>query len=99
MVSRAKSENYSYKSKVTMDVLIEFIDIRMINNDQIISAYSGDGTGEAEEIIEACKMENEKLQLFRTAVSEGKNSDEAFSLWQYYWEELLCEAAPSYFIQ
>lgn len=99
MISRAKSENYSFSAKVTIDVLLEFIDTRINNNDQIIAAYSDNGTDEAKTVMETCKRENTKLQLYRSSVIEEKNNEDVFEMWQYYWEEVLHEDTPSYFVQ
>ena len=98
MVSKAKTENYSYKAAVTIDTLFEFIETRINNNEQIIAAYSDNNTQEAKSIIDACKQENTELLAYRSVLSKEEPCDNVFELWQYYWEELLHEDAPSYFI-
>ncbi len=84
------------KTEISLDVLKEIVDIRIENNNNIISAFNGASDSEGLEIISECEQENDILYPF---YSELERSDMSIAeLWSEYWENLVNEKAPHYYV-
>ena len=83
------------KTEISLDVLKEIVDIRIENNNNIISAFNGANDNEGLEIIAECEQENNILYLFYDKL----NSSDAHitELWSEYWELIVNEEPPNYY--
>lgn len=97
LVARAIESDYHYTEQVTFDTLYYFIDNRLIMNEKIIyAAISIQGEEAAEPTVTETRQESERIEAFRETLPQS--GDDAYSYWQYYWEEVLHETAPSEYI-
>ncbi len=93
MVTRAKAEGYHYEKHVTFDDLNEMIDYRLMNNEILMNAFPDDAVQ-----MEACRTENAAIEAFRATLPENGDDADAYSYWQYYWNEVLHQEPPSYYV-
>lgn len=97
LVDRAIESGYEYTEQVTFDTLYYFIDNRLVMNEKIIyAATTYHSAEEAEALIAPIRQESERIEAFRETLPQS--GDDAYSYWQYYWEEVLHETAPSQYI-
>lgn len=93
LVARAIESDYHYTEQVTFDTLYYFIDNRLIMNEKIIyAAISIQGEEAAEATVAATRQESERIEAFRETLPQS--GDDAYSYWQYYWNEVLHETEP-----
>ena len=93
MVTRAKAEGYHYEKHVTFDDLNEMIDYRLMNNEILMNAFPDDAVQ-----MEACRTENAAIEAFRATLPENGDDADSYSYWQYYWNEVLHQEPPSYYV-
>lgn len=97
LVDRAIESGYEYTEQVTFDTLYYFIDNRLVMNEKIIyAATTYHSAEEAEALIAPIRQESERIEAFRETLPQS--GDDAYSYWQYYWEEVIHETAPSQYI-
>ena len=93
LVNRAKENGYSYREPVTFEKLNEMIDYRLMNNEILMNAYPDDAAQ-----LEACQKENAAIEAFRATLPENGSDEEAYAYWQQYWQDVIHQQAPSYFV-
>lgn len=100
MTDRTKLSGNYYTEKVTKEVLLEYIGLRMQINDQLIASYYYDDviseTNAAEMLMH--EEENQELSVFLDEVLNSEEETNYYALWIYYWEELLGESAPTRYV-
>lgn len=100
MTDRTKLSGNYYTEKVTKEVLLEYIGLRMQINDQLIASYYYDDviseTNAAEMLMH--EEENQELSVFLDEVLNSEEDTNYYALWIYYWEELLGESAPTRYV-
>ena len=93
LVNRAKESGYSYREPVTFETLNEMIGYRLMNNESLMNAFPDDAAQ-----MEACRKENAAIETFRVTLPESGSDEEAYAYWQQYWQDVLHQEAPSYFV-
>ena len=93
LVNRAKESGYSYREPVTFETLNEMIGYRLMNNESLMNAFPDDATQ-----MEACRKENAAIETFRATLPESGSDEEAYAYWRQYWQDVLHQEAPSYFV-
>ena len=93
LVDRAKESGYSYREPVTFETLNEMIGYRLMNNESLMKAFPDDAAQ-----MEACRKENAAIEAFRATLPENGSDEEAYAYWKTYWEDVLQQDAPSYFV-
>ena len=93
LVNRAKESGYSYREPVTFETLNEMIGYRLMNNESLMNAFPGDAAQ-----MEACRKENAAIEAFRATLPESGSDEEAYAYWRQYWQDVLHQEAPSYFV-
>ena len=93
LVDRAKESGYSYREPVTFETLNEMIGYRLMNNEILMKAFPDDDAQ-----MEACRKENAAIEAFRATLPENGSDEEAYAYWKTYWEDVLQQEAPSYFV-
>lgn len=97
LVARAIESDYHYTEQVTFDTLYFFIDNRLIRNEKIIYVtLTHHSAEEAEATIVPLQQETERIEAFKETLPQS--GDDAYSYWQYYWDEVIHETAPSEYI-
>ena len=48
--------------------------------------------------LEACREENAAIEAFRATLPENGSGVEAYTYWQQYWQDVIHQEAPSYFV-
>ena len=92
-VNRAKESGYSYRESVTFEKLNEMIGYRLMNNEALMNAFPDDAAQ-----MEACREENAAIETFRATLPENGSDEEAYAYWQKYWQDVIHQDAPSYFV-
>ena len=92
-VNRARESGYSYREPVTFEKLNEMIGYRLMNNEILMNAYPDDTAQ-----IEACRKENAAIEAFRATLPETGSGEEAYAYWHQYWQDVIHQDAPSYFV-
>ena len=93
LVNRAKESGYSYREPVTFETLNEMIGYRLMNNESLMNAFPDDAAQ-----MEACRKENAAIETFRATLPESGSDEEAYAYWRQYWQDVLHQEAPSYFV-
>ena len=93
LVNRAKESGYSYREPVTFETLNEMIGYRLMNNESLMNAFPDDAAQ-----MEACREENAAIETFRATLPESGSDEEAYAYWRQYWQDVLHQEAPSYFV-
>ena len=93
LVNRAKESGYSYREPVTFETLNEMIGYRLMNNESLMNAFPDDAAQ-----MEACRKENAAIETFRATLPESGSDEEAYTYWRQYWQDVLHQEAPSYFV-
>ena len=93
LVNRAKENGYSYREPVTFEKLNEMIDYRLMSNEILMNAYPDDAAQ-----LEACQKENAAIEAFRATLPKNGSGEEAYAYWQQYWQDVIHQDAPSYFV-
>ena len=93
LVNRAKESGYSYREPVTFETLNEMIGYRLMNNESLMNAFPDDAAQ-----MEACRKENAAIETFRATLPESGIDEEAYTYWRQYWQDVLHQEAPSYFV-
>ena len=93
LVNRAKESGYSYREPVTFETLNEMIGYRLMNNESLMNAFPNDTAQ-----MEACRKENAAIETFRATLPESGSDEEAYAYWRQYWQDVLHQEAPSYFV-
>ena len=93
LVNRAKESGYSYREPVTFETLSEMIGYRLMNNESLMNAFPDDAAQ-----MEACRKENAAIETFRATLPESGSDEEAYAYWRQYWQDVLHQEAPSYFV-
>ena len=93
LVNRAKESGYSYREPVTFETLNEMIGYRLMNNESLMNAFPDDAAQ-----TEACRKENAAIETFRATLPESGSDEEAYAYWRQYWQDVLHQEAPSYFV-
>ena len=93
LVNRAKESGYSYREPVTFETLNEMIGYRLMNNESLKNAFPDDAAQ-----MEACRKENAAIETFRATLPESGSDEEAYAYWRQYWQDVLHQEAPSYFV-
>ena len=93
LVNRAKESGYSYRKPVTFETLNEMIGYRLMNNESLMNAFPDDAAQ-----MEACRKENAAIETFRATLPESGSDEEAYAYWRQYWQDVLHQEAPSYFV-
>ena len=93
LVNRAKESGYSYREPVTFETLNEMIGYRLMNNESLMNAFPDD----AAQMV-ACRKENAAIETFRATLPESGSDEEAYAYWRQYWQDVLHQEAPSYFV-
>ena len=93
LVNRAKESGYSYREPVTFETLNEMIGYRLMNNESLMNAFPDDAAQ-----MEACRKENAAIETFRATLPESGSDEEAYAYWRQYWQDVLHQDAPSYFV-
>ena len=93
LVNRAKESGYSYREPVTFETLNEMIGYRLMNNESLMNAFPDDAAQ-----MESCRKENAAIETFRATLPESGSDEEAYAYWRQYWQDVLHQEAPSYFV-
>ena len=93
LVNRAKESGYSYREPVTFETLNEMIGYRLMNNESLMNAFPDDAAQ-----MEACRKENAAIETFLATLPESGSDEEAYAYWRQYWQDVLHQEAPSYFV-
>lgn len=93
LVNRAKESGYSYREPVTFETLNEMIGYRLMNNESLMNVFPDDAAQ-----MEACRKENAAIETFRATLPERGSDEEAYAYWRQYWQDVLHQEAPSYFV-
>ena len=48
--------------------------------------------------MESCRKENAAIETFRATLPESGSDEEAYAYWRQYWQDVLHQEAPSYFV-
>ena len=101
MTERTKQSGNYFTTKVTKEILLEYIELRTQINDQLIASYYYDDASNAEmntALISSYEGENQKLDDFRSEVLGFGDDADYYALWMYFWDELLGEKAPDRYV-
>lgn len=92
------------KTPVTKESLLEFINNRIENNNNVINSITRNTnislmSKENNLLVENCKNENAVIASFLTGVleSDGQNIESINILWNEYWNDIVKQSPPSYY--